>query len=29
MDEHTYGTVAVFQDLYGTLWDLVQLKAEG
>ena len=22
-----YGTVAVFKDLYGTLWDLVQLKA--
>src|SRR3982751_4296728 len=21
-----YGTVAVFKDLYGTLWDLVQLK---
>lgn len=21
-----YGTVAVFQDLYGNLWDLVQLK---
>jgi len=24
-----YGTVAVFQDLYGNLWDLVQLKADG
>ena len=21
-----YGTVAVFQDLYGNLWDLVELK---
>ena len=25
--EASYGTVAVFKDLYGTLWDLVQLKA--
>ncbi len=24
----TYGTVAVFQDLYGNLWDLLQLEAE-
>ncbi len=24
--EESYGTVAVFQDLYGNLWDLVQLK---
>ncbi len=24
--EAPYGTVAVFKDLYGTLWDLVQLK---
>ena len=24
--EAPYGTVAVFRDLYGTLWDLVQLK---
>jgi catechol 2,3-dioxygenase-like lactoylglutathione lyase family enzyme len=24
-EEH-YGTVAVFQDLYGNLWDLLQLK---
>jgi catechol 2,3-dioxygenase-like lactoylglutathione lyase family enzyme len=24
--EMPYGTVAVFKDLYGTLWDLVQLK---
>jgi catechol 2,3-dioxygenase-like lactoylglutathione lyase family enzyme len=23
----TYGTVAVFEDLYGNLWDLVQLSA--
>lgn len=23
-DEAPYGTVAVFKDLYGTLWDLVQ-----
>jgi uncharacterized glyoxalase superfamily protein PhnB len=22
--EQTYGTVAVFEDLYGNLWDLVQ-----
>ena len=25
--EAPYGTVAVFKDLYGSLWDLVQLKA--
>jgi catechol 2,3-dioxygenase-like lactoylglutathione lyase family enzyme len=24
--EEDYGTVAVFQDLYGNLWDLLQLK---
>ncbi len=24
-----YGTVAVFEDLYGNKWDLLQLKAEG
>lgn len=24
--EQDYGTVAVFEDLYGTLWDLVQFK---
>jgi catechol 2,3-dioxygenase-like lactoylglutathione lyase family enzyme len=24
--EETYGTVAVFEDLYGNLWDLLQLK---
>ncbi len=22
--EHSYGTVAVFQDLYGNLWDLLE-----
>ncbi|CAM4186885.1 VOC family protein [Pseudoalteromonas byunsanensis] len=26
--EQDYGTVAVFQDLYGNLWDLLQLKPE-
>lgn len=26
--DEPYGTVAVFQDLYGTLWDLVQPKPE-
>ena len=25
--EERYGTVAVFKDLYGNLWDLIQLKA--
>lgn len=25
--EAPYGTVAVFKDLYGSLWDLVQLKS--
>ena len=25
--EQPYGTVAVFEDLYGNLWDLVQLRA--
>jgi catechol 2,3-dioxygenase-like lactoylglutathione lyase family enzyme len=25
-NEAPYGTVAVFKDLYGTMWDLVQLK---
>jgi catechol 2,3-dioxygenase-like lactoylglutathione lyase family enzyme len=25
-EEETYGTVAVFRDLYGNLWDLLQLK---
>lgn len=24
--EHDFGTAAVFRDLYGNLWDLVQLK---
>jgi uncharacterized glyoxalase superfamily protein PhnB len=24
--EEPYGTVAVFRDLYGNLWDLVQMK---
>ncbi len=24
--EQDYGTVAVFEDLYGNLWDLLQLK---
>jgi catechol 2,3-dioxygenase-like lactoylglutathione lyase family enzyme len=27
--EAPYGTVAVFQDLYGNLWDLVELKDQG
>jgi catechol 2,3-dioxygenase-like lactoylglutathione lyase family enzyme len=26
--EADYGTVAVFKDLYGNLWDLLELKAE-
>jgi catechol 2,3-dioxygenase-like lactoylglutathione lyase family enzyme len=26
--EESYGTVAVFEDLYGNLWDLLQLKGE-
>jgi catechol 2,3-dioxygenase-like lactoylglutathione lyase family enzyme len=26
-NEESYGTVAVFKDLYGNLWDLVQLRA--
>jgi hypothetical protein len=25
--EESYGVVAVFKDLYGNLWDLVQHKA--
>ena len=25
--EYNYGTVAVFRDLYGNLWDLIQLKS--
>ncbi len=27
--EEDYGTVAVFEDLYGNLWDLLQLKPRG
>ena len=27
--EEEYGTVAVFEDLYGNKWDLLQLKADG
>jgi catechol 2,3-dioxygenase-like lactoylglutathione lyase family enzyme len=27
--EEAYGTVAVFKDLYGNLWDLLQLKDSG
>lgn len=27
--EEEYGTVAVFEDLYGNKWDLLQLKARG
>ena len=26
--EESYGTVVVFEDLYGNKWDLLQLKAE-
>ena len=26
--EHEYGTVAVFKDLYGNLWDLLELSEE-
>jgi catechol 2,3-dioxygenase-like lactoylglutathione lyase family enzyme len=26
--KETYGTVAVFQDLYGNLWDLLELNAD-
>ncbi|MFJ9500200.1 VOC family protein [Brevibacillus centrosporus] len=26
--EQSYGTVAVFKDLYGNLWDLLQLKED-
>ena len=25
--DHTYGTVAVFEDLYGNLWDLIEPNA--
>lgn len=27
--EESYGTVAVFRDLYGNLWDLLQLNNKG
>jgi catechol 2,3-dioxygenase-like lactoylglutathione lyase family enzyme len=27
--EESYGTVAVFEDLYGNKWDLLQLTADG
>jgi lactoylglutathione lyase len=27
--EEEYGTVVVFEDLYGNKWDLLQLKADG
>jgi len=27
--EESYGTVAVFEDLHGNKWDLLQLKADG
>jgi lactoylglutathione lyase len=27
--EEAHGTVAVFEDLYGNKWDLLQLKADG
>ena len=27
-EEQDYGTVAVFEDLYGNLWDLLQLKPD-
>jgi catechol 2,3-dioxygenase-like lactoylglutathione lyase family enzyme len=27
--EESYGTVAVFEDLYGNKWDLLQLRADG
>jgi hypothetical protein len=27
--EEPYGTVAVFRDLYGNLWDLIQPKSIG
>ena len=27
--EEAYGTVAVFEDLYGNKWDLLQLKDTG
>jgi hypothetical protein len=27
--EESYGTVAVFEDIYGNRWDLMQLKTAG
>ncbi|MBN9507577.1 MAG: VOC family protein [Alphaproteobacteria bacterium] len=27
--EEPYGTVAVFQDLYGNLWDLIEMRTPG
>ena len=27
--EESYGIVAVFEDLYGNKWDLLELKADG
>jgi len=27
--KESYGTVAVFKDLYGNLWDLIEWKKEG
>ena len=27
-EEQSYGIVAVFKDLYGNLWDLIQYKEE-
>jgi catechol 2,3-dioxygenase-like lactoylglutathione lyase family enzyme len=27
--DESYGTVAVFEDLYGNKWDLLELKADG
>lgn len=27
--KETYGTVAVFEDLYGNLWDLLELNDDG
>ena len=27
-EEKTYGTVAVFEDLYGNLWDLIERKSD-
>jgi uncharacterized glyoxalase superfamily protein PhnB len=27
-ENQSYGTVAVFKDLYGNLWDLVEMKED-